>query len=301
MQKKDLILVALFIGILSLAVAGHYTFAKTGPAPDFLGDPKGFKTYWQERIDALGGEAAYPLLLKTYASTTPYAQHRIAHTFSGLVYEKEGAKAISMCDDSFGYGCFHEFAIRIIGARGISALQELEAACPVGSSAEISCWSGIGNGIQEYVGFGKGSLEKAFDICAALNFDSELAKESCYSGAVIHYGKYAVSIPKLPEGQLVDVCKEVSEKYATLCYRGLPIWLLYSQPDQVDTQFKDMGALCESLLTESHIRACFEGIGKYTAYHPARNYLCTIVSDNPTYQKICEERRQWMNSFIVKS
>ena len=104
MSKK----IALILGVFMIGalLVSAWLF---GRAPQFNGENISEATsYWKTRAATIGAAPAYLEFKNAYARTPPIA-HALAHLFGHLIYEQLGDAGISVCDSSFGYGCFHQF------------------------------------------------------------------------------------------------------------------------------------------------------------------------------------------------
>ena len=99
---------------------------------------------WAERIQDVGGKAAYVELSNSISGLSPQLQHVAAHAFGEALYDVEGTKGLAVCDSNYSFGCYHEFLGRAIAALGLSSVNDLNQGCvdALGSGA-LSCQHGV--------------------------------------------------------------------------------------------------------------------------------------------------------------
>jgi len=255
---------------------------------------------WAERIQDVGGKAAYVELSNSISGLSPQLQHVAAHAFGEALYDVEGTKGLAVCDSNYSFGCYHEFLGRAIAALGLSSVNDLNQGCvdALGSGA-LSCQHGIGHGILAFLGYSDKALLEGLARCKALPYNDPIG--GCYGGLFMEYNletmlntegriRPMTSDPQAP-------CDTLAQEFRRACYYWQPQWWDQSSKSMPDSFansviiFKKMGEWCMS--AGENIRDCFEGIGNITA--PNANFeptqaikLCEAISDSKTYQLYCK-------------
>ena len=215
------------------------------------------RRYWGGGGNVVGAEQAYAEFKDKYRENPPVA-HIIAHVVGDLMYENVGSTALTICDDAFNYGCFHQVVSDTMVDEGSPGLAQLDAFCGQKSDKEMdNCYHGIGHGVLGF--FGPKHLTDALDGCATLRQSS-----SCEAGAFMEY-----YVPLIIDGtdrstqvRPMDAKKpyapcdtaQIQERYKDSCYVALPHWWM-----QRSLEVKEVAVLCHGL-PERSVRSCVEGI-----------------------------------------
>ncbi len=310
-NRKACIALAVLIGLAFFAAFHHkgprIPGASIGsPLPPFSmnNSDRGVQTaYWQTRIAAIGGSAAYREFSSVLVKNVPDAQvqHFISHLFGNALYKQEGMSAIGVCDDQFTWGCFHEFVGQAFAEHGISAALTLNERCAdqgVGDNF-IICQHGIGHGLAAYFGYTVGDLVKALDECHKLPYVPVL--EGCYTGACMEYnersmlGVDARVRPQTNREDFYSPCNQIPDTYQPACYFRQARWWVpavftYRNTVQI---YPRMGELCHGAGKPEWTRTCIEGVGA-AASGPAFEdptvaaELCGAVSTLLSEQLLCQ-------------
>lgn len=261
---------AVILLVLTGVVAVFFAFVQHNAAAPLGNNPPDtsalFTTsFWNERIQELGADDAYAYF-KRQADALPEkedslaAQHIAAHFFGDALYGAVGPDAILVCDESFGYGCFHQVLLNDIGVRGVEAAHQLAAACVDRYGPDdVSCRHGIGHGLLDY--FGPDALEPALDVCAEL--DREAPILGCRHGVFMEYffpAQMDVSAGRTagirqPEDYMQSICPLLSPSYRPQCYFSEIGWRV-SQ----GAEYAEAGSYCRAL--PGHEQPyCWSGLG----------------------------------------
>ncbi len=222
--------IILFVSLLGLLT--DYTFRTESNAVDKLDDGRG-SAYWQSRIKSVGGQVAYAELASVVAPFSASKQHSVAHSFSNALYASGGIDMLGVCDDKFGYGCFHSFMGRAIKEHGIDiALKKFKHVCakePAGYKRR-TCEHGIGHGIVSYFGYGDvAMLAKSLSFCQT-NFGAKDFALGCSGGAYMEFNNRSmlsdqeVNPVELTAENTFHPCDSLSSSYAPSCYFWQPLW-----------------------------------------------------------------------------
>lgn len=255
---------------------------------------------WTERIEKLGGKAAYAALADEIEGLSPASQHEMAHAFGAALFAVEDTRGLSVCDGRFSYGCFHEFLGRAISYHGLSVVGKLNQGC-IDTLVEspLSCQHGIGHGILASLGYDDDSLEKALDECADLPYNDPIG--GCYGGAFMEYnvqtmlGTEAHIRRPNSHKEIFEPCASLPDEYQIACAFWQPQWwhtAILNGAGSVEA-FERLGEYCRDMTpTDQLRRTCFEGIGNITP--PAADFdaakaakLCDATSDNARDRLYC--------------
>lgn len=263
--------VLLLLGVAALAAGAQYFSGSriTSLADPFedltvsaLGEER---TYFKDRIEAIGTKAAYEEFKRENEGMTYTRQHALAHLFGELVYEKEGIGGVAVCDGAFGFGCFHSFFGKAIQDRGVSIVKELDEACiqtygPRGTG----CSHGLGHGVLAYTG--EEDLLHALEICNTLAFKGPIG--GCSSGVFMEYN-FRTMQGEENNSRPLDVSLK-NEPCSTLpifrvsCFFEQAAWWR-SSLDQTGLSDRELyttlGAWCSEIAGRLEQDACLRGIG----------------------------------------
>lgn len=267
----------LLLFMLGTSHSSHTTSARYSDS-----DPAYNKAFWVEELNKKGARDAYAGF-RTRNQEAPFArQHFSAHVMGELLAEELGTDGISVCDASFGFGCYHGFFGRLIAERGTDSIRELDAKCveafgPLGTG----CQHGIGHGILEYVGYD--DINAALELCDMTTSAAPLL--GCSSGVFMEYHERLGQATEgyMPEGREFnpadpyDPCTVTRTSDLDACYYGLGLWYRA----EFGTEYQKIGQLCADL--PDHARThCFLGVGSSIA--PLEGYsLPTSLSACATY------------------
>ncbi len=273
-------------------VFGGVAFIASRHADALLQRDSSSASYWKSRISQIGGASAYAELTANVSALDPSTQHLDAHTFGGALFDIEGLSGISVCDDRFSYGCYHEFIGQALLADGLSVLPTMRTACNK-SKAPTPCLHGIGHGLLAYFGYGPADLQKAADICAEV---APVSRQGCFGGAFMEYnirtmtGLYNV---RPLDDALFAPCDMFSGAVAESCMYYQPQWWWSVLPEGKSSDksvvFTRMVSLCRGRLEQ---RACLEGVGLMVpasvSYDSVRAIsLCKDVTDSLNEDAYC--------------
>lgn len=253
---------------------------------------------WARYIRALGGKEAYALFVEKVRPLTEPEKHLAAHAFGAALYRVLGVPGLSVCDERYGYGCFHEFMGYAIAELGIDSVIMLNEACSsVLKSSWISCQHAIGHGVQAYFGYEREHLEQALTLCKELPYDDSIS--GCFGGAFMEYNMRTMlgrdaSIRERTQ-DAAALCNSVDALYQSGCFYWISQWwraAFFGESSDEET-FARLGALCdESTPTRELHEVCYRGIGlitpQATAYDPERTReLCLAASGLHADQLAC--------------
>lgn len=218
------------------------------------------KKKWSELIGRIGGDKAYTKFKEVFSSEVNGNQHSVAHLFGELLYDKLGVNSLKVCDESFGFGCYHGVFTSAIGDKGPSILKDLDKICVEKSGTGGSgCQHGLGHGLVEYYGHTIKGLNKALVACSGTTTFAK--KFGCTSGAFMEFN-IPNSISNVDKKEFYPKdpyypCPEVSNKFQESCHYELAqYWQNVLERDYVK-----MGNLCSNIQDQINRESCYLGIG----------------------------------------
>lgn len=234
---------------------------------DYLEVSKEFK----ELIGRLGAKEAYETV-GTYIKNEPInKQRQIMLVFGLALYEVEGKKSLSVCDEKYWYGCGHGFFYKFISEKGSEAVSVAESHCRKYYSdidSGLSCHTAIGRGMQNFMGHNR--LNQSLNKCLKLPWKGYLF--GCQDGVLTEYLSPLENQTKNKtmsmnmENDLYDPCLKVETRFKRACFYILPVkWM-----ESFNKDINKIGDLCSLSKDQEAKTACFVGIGKILSAE--RNY-----------------------------
>lgn len=222
------------------------------------------KSFWAERIAAVGAEQAYEEFKAAFGEDNFGVQHKMAHIFGELLYEKIGFDGVAVCDNVFSFGCYHGFFGLAIAGSGKGVIKELDQACIRKWGVKgTGCQHGIGHGLLAQLG--PGGLLEALEACSTLTWKRPIG--GCSGGVFMEYNYRTMEDPtkvKIRELEPDDPhspCSSLPAKFLQACY--------YSQADWWEkvytADYAKIGVLCEGLSGPRLREACYQGLGNTIA------------------------------------
>lgn len=288
-----------------VAVLGFTYFKLVDSKPTAISEKSGIfareNKYWSERLDSVGSEKAHSELKEKLASEDYPRQHTIAHLFGTLLYEKTGTKGVSVCDQMFGFGCFHGFFARALSLEGEKAVAKMNEACFAKfGMASQGCQHGIGHGVIEYRG--RNNLAQALEDCKMTTQTRKIF--GCTSGVFMEYNIPII----LSDEQAEDInitqrpydknnsyypCNEVKEEFRESCYFEISqYWRQVFERD-----YKPVGELCQGVKSPYYKEVCFLGLGHVLAPGTGYNTIEAIdeceVMPNREAEILCRAGSAW--------
>ena len=318
-KKKLISYIAVLIGILSLFAFG---IASNHLLP---GNPAGktqgaLEWHWTERIEKVGGPAAYEELKASIKGLSLTSQHRQAHIFGAAAYHVLGLEVTTICDDSYFYGCFHEAIGQALSEHGLSVLSDIQDICAAKLPDPTRCWHSIGHGLVATLGYSPKDLESATPECRKLSERYADPRGDCIQGVFMEYNLRTLVDPELKnqraatgDGITPDTMYEPCTSIAlftpterAFCIFWLPTWWsgVLSREGKTQTQaYARMGEMCELLESRREVRACFEGLGKLTLFNSTLNAtqtisLCNSASTKEENRLYCRSSAAYILSFL---
>lgn len=291
-SSSRLLFVSLFILVFSIILfttaafsskpqALHKLTTSLNPCPDNNCPPSYFLTeqkVMEELFKTEEPSIIYSRVLSKYSESSPNNQHGIAHIFGELLYKNLGLKGVTICDNSFAFGCFHGFFVNAIAKEGIDSIKELDQMCiEKYGPYNLGCQHGLGHGLAEY--YGSANLEKSLETCASLSWKHQLM--GCSGGVFMEYimptlgGNTPGSVLVKPINQNTPYspCTEIKEHFKPECYYNLGNYFYHGTNQNV----KEALTLCEKLSDKLNKQSCLFGLGN-SIYSNIRDIDKTIAS-----------------------
>ena len=259
MRKKAFIALVIFL-LISGAVGFRHMYLRTPPQ-----DATGKEADIARLFDGRTVSESYINFKSRYANLAEREQHSAAHIFGRKLYEHAGIAGFSVCDSSFGFGCFHTFIPLAIADHGEAVVAELDRSCvKTYGAVGLGCSHGIGHGLAAYFGYTENGLQKALILCDSLSWKSPYG--GCRDGAFMEYNLRTMIADPLRRARPFSSteqyrpCISVSGKSQIACYFNLPQWWQRSLQEE-SAPPENVGKLCAGVSRDALQEACFRGVG----------------------------------------
>lgn len=273
-------IVVIIVVLALVAIGGYAIYSRAEAAPFDPTAPWGQQVqYWEERTAAVGGVDAYVEFAHVAESLTYEDRHVKAHAFGSALFSQEGASGISVCDQRFSFGCFHQFLGDAISTLGLESIPSLNQACfDTLSTSPLSCQHGIGHGALAAIGYDDASLQRALDICESLPGSDPIG--GCFGGVFMEYNVRTMLAEAATTREYKNnpfaPCDSLAAVFTPACIYWQPQWWMQGPllGREKEASFKEMGGYCrefattegESVSREKELsRSCFEGLGNVVA------------------------------------
>lgn len=207
-------------------------------------------------------EAAYARV-KAFLSDVPSVrQHSIAHIFGEVLYKEVGLSGVTVCDGSFGFGCYHGFFGSAVAHEGEGIIKQLDDLCVARYGLMgLGCPHGIGHGLGEY--FGPQNIESQLAHCETLSWSGRFF--GCQGGVFMEYNQpttvqneaATTSVRAYEESHPYGICLEIPARFQPACLLEVSGWW----EQAMGKDYKRMDALCNALEGHDSRESCFLGIG----------------------------------------
>lgn len=231
-------------------------------------DVAAFRAQWGAYLEAHDGEALLFEIEERFKEDGPYDQHFAAHIAGELLYEHDGADALSVCTSLYGFGCYHGFISSAISEGGEAAIEKLDRTCVEALGAPLeteTCQHGVGHGILEYVGYT--NVDAALALCKET--DDILPALGCKSGVYMEYfnpmsdtvADAQSLVPTFDSRDPLSVCDDADEDAMRTCMFEAHSWW----HDTARLSVPEIGRLCDMAPNASVRSFCYLGHGNYIA------------------------------------
>lgn len=220
---------------------------------------------YEALIRIYGGNNAYADFKENLSADSPNVQHREAHLFGRALYNVLGDKAMGVCDDSFMYGCIHEFVARALAEHGIGYAHVLNMFCLGFGQHAHFCQHGLGHGLVSYFGYSDAMIDHALRICGQLPGNGPIG--GCRGGVFMEYNfqtlleTYA-NVRRVDPQDLETPCSDFFGESYMACVYWMPQWLRRAEYASLDAYHavQKIGVVCTHVKSE-YRDVCFQGIG----------------------------------------
>ena len=232
------------------------------------------RIYAEQILGSKSPKEAYELFKKRYATVPIADAHVASHAFGEALYAKAGVDGFSVCDATFGFGCFHTFIPAAIADKGTEVIREFDQSCvKVFGPVSLGCFHGIGHGLLAYEGYTQEGVQKSLTLCKSLSWKHIYG--GCPEGVFMEYD-FRTTIPDtskqlrpFSEDEKYLPCSAVDQASRVDCYFSIPSWWGAALRGNAE-RYTIMGRYCASVIAPDQRRACYRGIGYEIA--PTTNF-----------------------------
>ncbi len=242
-------------------------------------------------------QIAYQNFKKMNLANRTFRQHKLAHMFGELLFQKMGEKGISVCDDTFLYGCYHGFLSEAVYLKGMNEISSLNSNCLDFIKDKVvsrHCQHGLGHGILAMLGYKPDNLRDALARCDSVQV--RYPNQACQEGVFMEYNlKFLLADSGNGNPRTFDSanpyspCTEVDPKYQTTCYFLQSQWWIEALKGKPDQKYSQISPLCEKIDNPINRKGCFLGLGQMAG--PVNNWnvpkeisLCQSLPDKEGQQ-----------------
>lgn len=270
-------------------------------------EPKTPKTkIWSEEIRKFGGEKAFLDFKEAVTPLDPGVQHTQAHIFGEALFNEFGIDGVSICDNSFAFGCYHSFLGTAIKAKGLNIVPLLNEKCIEKLKTQaLGCQHGIGHGIMADLGYKFKDLSSALENCDKLPVNDPIG--GCKGGVFMEYNfqtmlskdakirNYDINNPNYP-------CQDVRKEHRPACYYWQAQWWNTVFSGNNPEKYTQIGLLCQKLTIAEEKEQCFLGTGNITG--PIANWdvdeAINLCDTMPSHEGMVLCRAHAANSFFAE-
>ncbi len=218
------------------------------------------KVSWSEYLKRVGPERAYESFKEIYKVSVYPIRHSMMHVLGDVLYENLGIEGFAVCDDAFGYGCYHQLYIAAFEREGSDVLPRFAELCLSKSGREQSfCVQGIGHGALEANVNSEDGLRKAIAACDSISGVLRNSLPVCLEGVFMQYynpDRESETARPFDPVHPSRICDIVPEKFRFHCYLSIARWWLSAS----NHDYKLAGRLCAQVPV-SFQPPCYRGIG----------------------------------------
>ncbi len=252
---------------------------------------------WKRLIAEKGAETAYQIF-KDRNATLPFGeQHTAAHEFGQALYQTVGIDGVTVCDSSFGFGCYHQFFLGAIADHGLSIVRDLDGTCirKFGFGGQ-GCQHGVGHGIADFLNH---SITEALEICGTMHWDKPLF--GCQSGVFMEHNfptllgenESQQGTRNFDPAEPFAPCLSIPERFRVACMFAQAEWWDKSTV----MSYTEAAGLCRRLDEPALANICLTGLG--TSAVSANDFEAQKVLaacreiDDPDSQFLCRVGAYW--------
>lgn len=271
-MKKSLRLIAILILIIILEIS--YLFLENIPVKP-ISQTKTVRSgslknsleirFWSERISKEGEKKAYQEFKKKVKDLGPGEQHSQSHIFGEALYRTKGINGVSICDNSFAFGCYHSFLGTAIYLEGVEVVPILNQKCIENlKDQSLGCQHGIGHGIMADSGYQYHNLTESLKVCDKLPVNDPIG--GCIGGVFMEYN-FQTLLAQDGRTRVLDhnsplfPCQNLEDKFRTACYFWQSQWWGNVFSGTSLDKYQQIGKLCYGLVNPNQKQQCYIGSG----------------------------------------
>lgn len=262
--KKPLVIVSILILIILLEL-NCFQKKNSNEVSVSTKPPTKEVQHWIDRIKQEGGYQAYIEFKEQVKNLDPGQQHAHSHLFGEGLYRATGIDGVSICDNSFAFGCYHSFLGTAIHIEGLTIVPLLNQKCIDNlKDQSLGCQHGIGHGIATDFGYKYDDLVKSLDICDKLPVNDPIG--GCTGGVFMEYNFQTMLSAEGQTRQFDPAnplfpCQSLQDKYRQACYFWQGQWWATVLPASIDEKYSQIGLLCQKIENSNEQLQCFLGSG----------------------------------------
>ena len=186
--------------------------------------------------------------------------HEFSHIVGREFFKKYGYEGVTLCDNTFSYGCYHGTIIEALLLYGKASIPLIERQCvktvrDKGGESTRECTHGLGHGLITMHNF---NLPQALSDCDLL---TSLSRNSCYLGVFMEYS-FSTAPTRISLKNPWRFCTDLPVRYKAACANYLPHTLL---AQNYDLDLPHLGKLCMNTSDQALWRPCISYVGALAA------------------------------------
>lgn len=294
----------ILLGIAAILIAGYamYSFfgeTQNSATTEYASHDSPQEARWREEIRTRGAAAAYAEFVRVNQEKNIQEQHNNAHIFGSILYEEAGIEGLTVCDDSFSSGCYHEMFRHALAKEGPGAQETVVEMClgKNDSSDEArNCYHAVGHGAAYY--HGVRGLEDALAHCSEFE---QLYAWACADGVFMEHispgfmGDASRASDTPPE-DVRAICERSDATFQRMCYtRFVQWWASHLRVGAApETYIPEISSFCSTLPRPELEAGCAEAIGLFVITTwvdfevETSHKLCSLL-DNEGQRASCHE------------
>jgi hypothetical protein len=205
-----------------------------------------------------GSKEAWDYLVKA-SKTMTSNPHDLAHLLGANIWQKEGSLGMSICDESFAFGCYHGFAEEAL-KDNLDKLPALAKSCEsvgtIRSGPWASCIHGLGHGVASY--FRTTDLNGSLKACDVLS----VGNNYCHDGVFMEFTTNAPAAFYKSHLSLDPLypCTDLLPQYQSTCGRNQP----YVMTKYLGNTIPQNAVICDKSENTDIKKSCFNTLGLMT-------------------------------------
>lgn len=303
LKKVSLMIICIFALIAVFVIQSNISTqdvlksntATTVPDVPYVTNPDAFISYLKEELEKFGPETVQKKIREKYKDEPYDAQHMSLHYFGEMLYELKGVSGLSLCEDWYGFGCYHGFLLVAIEYEGYEIVPDLDSACIErhGHTMETeTCQHGIGHGLTEASARNPLKAIEACDLVADV-----YPKLGCASGVFMEYfaptesdkRTQAWMRPPFDKDNPLNVCSEFTGLSLATCLFEIQSW--WQDVGKLTPQ--NVEALCNSVDDQEAREFCLIGYGNLKGPYVLQALpYCDALTD-PESNALCRAGVLW--------